>query len=108
MASFLVFLALPQQSLEARRLPKDFAFTETGDQPNVIFSHKLHVEEKGLKCKNCHIKIFQMKRGKTEKKKGKITMAAMGKGQFCGACHNGSKAFTVKDKANCTKCHVKK
>jgi c(7)-type cytochrome triheme protein len=35
-------------------------------------------------------------------------MAAMGEGKLCGACHDGKTAFTVKDQANCSKCHVKK
>ncbi|HUL00242.1 MAG TPA: c(7)-type cytochrome triheme domain-containing protein [Nitrospirota bacterium] len=35
----------------------------------------------------------------------KVTMQEMDKGQSCGACHNGQKAFDVKDKNNCKKCH---
>jgi c(7)-type cytochrome triheme protein len=45
-----------------------------------------------------------MKKGKT----GPFTMAAMGEGKLCGACHDGKTAFTVKDQANCSRCHVKK
>jgi c(7)-type cytochrome triheme protein len=62
------------------------------------FSHEAHVSKKGLKCKDCHPAIFQMTEGY-----GKAKMADMAKGQSCGACHNGTKAFTVK--ANCVKCH---
>jgi len=32
-------------------------------------------------------------------------MEKINKGQFCGICHNGERAFGVKDKANCEKCH---
>ena len=41
------------------------------------------------------------------KKGAKITMAAMNKGENCGACHNGSKAFASSDPKNCKTCHKK-
>lgn len=61
---------------------------------DAYFSHDSHVAGKGLACKSCH-NNGPMKRG--------ITMAQMEKGQSCGVCHNGKKAFTVE--SNCTKCH---
>ena len=88
--------------------PKDLTMSKTGDSPPVIFSHLNHTEAQNLKCKSCHTKIFQMKAGKTEKKKGALTMAAMEDGKFCGACHNGKKAFGVKAEDTCVKCHIKK
>ena len=40
------------------------------------------------------------------KKSGaKMPMAAMNEGKFCGACHDGKKAFSVKAPADCVKCH---
>jgi c(7)-type cytochrome triheme protein len=36
-----------------------------------------------------------------------MTMKDMEAGKFCGACHNGTKAFGVKDAASCAKCHKK-
>lgn len=67
----------------------------------VIFDGKAHAG-KGFKCADCHIKpkLFEMKKGKD-----KITMAAMNEGKFCGACHDGRKAFSVKAPADCVKCH---
>ena len=67
----------------------------------VTFDGKVHAG-KGLKCADCHTKpkLFQMKKG-TEK----MTMAAMNEGKFCGACHDGKKAFSVKAPADCAKCH---
>ena len=69
----------------------------------VIFDGKAHAD-KGLKCADCHTKpkLFEMKKGGD-----KITMAAMNEGKFCGTCHNGTKAFSVKDAAGCAKCHKK-
>lgn len=66
----------------------------------VVFDGKIHAD-KGLKCNDCHTKIFQMK------KAAKITMADMNAGKNCGECHNGTKAFASKDAATCGKCHKK-
>jgi c(7)-type cytochrome triheme protein len=66
----------------------------------VVFSHKYHVETKGLKCSGCHYQVFQMSKGSYKMEMSKIT-----KGDFCGKCHNGQKSFDVKDAKNCEKCH---
>jgi c(7)-type cytochrome triheme protein len=67
----------------------------------VTFDGKAHAD-KDLKCADCHTKpkLFEMKKGGD-----KITMAAMNEGKFCGACHDGKKAFSVKAPADCVKCH---
>ncbi len=67
----------------------------------VLFDGKVHAD-KGLKCSDCHVKIFKMKKGSTE-----MTMADINKGKFCGECHNGEKAFKTSDPANCGRCHKK-
>jgi len=66
----------------------------------VIFDGKTH-GDKGLKCTDCHPKIFLMK------KDTKITMAKINEGKYCGVCHNGQKAFKSSEQANCEKCHKK-
>lgn len=65
----------------------------------VVFKGDDHAG-KGLKCAECHSKIFKMKKGATEMK-----MADINAGKFCGECHNGKKAF--KSAGNCAKCHKK-
>ena len=65
----------------------------------VVFKGDDHAG-KGLKCNECHSKIFKMKKGATEMK-----MADINAGKFCGECHNGKKAF--KSAGNCAKCHKK-
>ena len=55
---------------------------------------------KGIKCTECHSKIFKMKHGATEMK-----MADINAGKYCGECHNGKRAF--KPAGNCAKCHKK-
>jgi len=65
----------------------------------VIFDGKTHSK---AKCNECHPALFKMKKGADA-----ITMKDMEAGKFCGACHNGTKAFSAKDPANCAKCHKK-
>jgi len=74
----------------------DFAVTGAGA---VVYSHDAHVTKAGLKCSDCHYKIFNAAAGDKQS-----TMADMEKGRSCGACHNGTRAFDVK--ANCQKCHL--
>lgn len=71
-----------------------------GADGKVIFDGKAHAD-KGQKCSDCHPKLFQMKKGGP-----KITKAEHVEGKFCGACHDGKKAFDQGD-ANCGKCHKK-
>ncbi len=71
-----------------------------GSAGKVVFDGKMHAD-KGLKCNDCHTKIFPMKKG------GTYTMAEMNAGKHCGECHNGTKAFKTSDAANCAKCHKK-
>ena len=72
----------------------------------VVFDGPAH-KAKGFACKDCHTpptKFFEMKKGVGA---DVLTMKDMNEGKFCGACHNGTKAFDVKDAANCGKCHKK-
>ena len=71
-----------------------------GPMGKVVFDGKVHAD-KGLKCNDCHTKIFQMKKGSA-----KMTMAALNKGEFCGACHNGTKAFKTSDAKKIGRAHV--
>ncbi len=86
----------------SQSFPKDFTFEKTKPLGPVTFSHKMHVGEKKLQCPDCHTKLFQMKRVAAMK------MAEINNGEYCGACHNGKKAFSAKDSKNCAKCHAKK
>ncbi len=66
----------------------------------VVFSGDVH--KKAGACNACHPAIFKMKKGADT-----ITMKDINDGKFCGTCHNGTKAFSAKDAANCGKCHQK-
>lgn len=73
---------------------KDVKYPGGGMQP-VVFSHEFHTAMFG--CTDCHEKFFKMKA-----RPGKMTMAEMGQGKYCGGCHNGQVAFSAND---CAKCH---
>ena len=65
----------------------------------VIFPHWLH--RMRYRCRLCHVDLgFAMKAGKSE-----INMRKNLDGQYCGACHNGTQAFSQSDEAACAKCH---
>jgi c(7)-type cytochrome triheme protein len=66
------------------------------DPGNVTFSHAFHIEQFG--CGECHPDLFKAKRGANP-----ATMEDMENGQACGACHDGSTAFSVSD--DCEACH---
>lgn len=67
----------------------------------VSLDGKVHAE-KGIKCMECHTKIWPMKKGTAMK------MDEMNAGRYCGACHNGDKTFSTSKDADCTKCHQSK
>ena len=70
---------------------------QTKDVGKVTFDHRKH----GTNCSQCHPKLFQKNLNNPH-----VTMAAMEKHRSCGFCHDGRKAFSVKSKAGCVKCHA--
>jgi c(7)-type cytochrome triheme protein len=77
--------------------PRDEA-AGIGGLPPSVFPHWLHRTR--YRCDSCHNDLFEMQLGASE-----ISMELIGKGESCGACHNGQQAFAVSFK-NCTRCHV--
>lgn len=72
----------------------------------VIFNHRTHTERQQQRCTECHPKIFKMKIVENFGEKSDPPYTKMvEKGKYCGVCHNGEKAFSAFDAANCTKCH---
>ncbi len=69
---------------------------------SVLFSHETHQNKYKAKCKDCHPKVFKMK------KEAKITKANHSEATYCGVCHDGKKAFGQTVQADCAKCHQKK
>jgi c(7)-type cytochrome triheme protein len=73
---------------------------KAGRAKDAVFSHEKHVADIGLGCTECHDALYTSKGGHK-----KVTMAQMGQGQSCGACHDGKMAFDVK--GNCSHCHTR-
>ena len=92
LAMFLLF-----QSAAFAVTVRDAVYT-TKKAGKVVFSHGDHINKKGMtnNCRACHDAIFDLK------KKRHYSMADMEKGRSCGACHNGNKAFSLKE---CARCH---
>jgi c(7)-type cytochrome triheme protein len=91
--------ALAMGSAWAVPVGKTIEYTAS-KEGKVVMDGKAHAD-KGLKCPDCHTKIWPMKKGAAMK------MADMNAGKECGTCHDGKKAFATSDKANCNKCHKK-
>lgn len=70
----------------------------------VVFEHKVHVDDMGLSCADCHSGIFKMDIGNAEKDPDAFVMNALYKGEYCGACHDGETAFA--SDTHCTTCHI--
>lgn len=70
-----------------------------GDIPPAIFPHWIHRMQ--FKCAACHDELFAMQAGSS-----RITMSDIQAGKFCGACHNGDRAFAPTF-AVCSRCHRK-
>ena len=72
--------------------------TEAGVRP-VIFPHWFHRIR--FNCKTCHADLgFKFKAGGDD-----INMLKIINGDYCGACHNGDKAWALE---NCELCHTGK
>jgi c(7)-type cytochrome triheme protein len=104
----LVISAADQPASEAEPYDEDTYGPEkeiVWNQPvkGVTFSHKLHTMDIGLDCESCHDDLFEMEAGAAEANDD-FTMAAMGEGLYCGACHDGSSAFDVN--SQCGSCHL--
>lgn len=76
---------------------RDVTFS-TKSAGKVVFKHDDHIRNKDMvnNCRACHDAIFDLK------KKKHFSMADMGKGKSCGACHTGTKAFALQE---CVRCH---
>jgi c(7)-type cytochrome triheme protein len=69
---------------------------------SVLFSHRDHVQ-KDNSCSACHSGLFDMEALRAQKNKD-FTMDSLYKGKYCGACHNGRKAFA--SDTQCARCHL--
>ncbi|WP_298435965.1 cytochrome c3 family protein [Geobacter sp.] len=90
--------AFPLSACTRCHITKEVA-VDIPDFGAVTFSHKFHLGLGAFGCGDCHNAIF-----KASTDNPHASMAEMERGKSCGACHDGSTAFTVKE--NCTRCHT--
>jgi c(7)-type cytochrome triheme protein len=92
--------ALAGQSMP--KLPDGLPLAKSADSPGqVTFNHFTHVDEANPSCTSCHSSLFPILKSSP---RPKYTHEVMGKGQLCGACHDGKKAFALDD--DCSACHA--
>lgn len=86
------------------RLVDQVKLHQSAESPGqVTFNHSTHVGMQAKpECTACHPKAFRILKADAGKRPA-ITHAAMEKGAYCGACHDGKKAFALQD--DCTNCH---
>lgn len=97
------FFLFPFFGVQAEEDGGNIIFSDTKRFAPVFFSHQKH-KAVGNQCNDCHPKLFKKKKGSTDAKKA-LSMKNFRKGLYCGTCHDGGKAFSVK--TSCDKCHVK-
>ena len=87
-------------SFASARWIEDKVAMPTKEVGKVNFSHFDHLEAVGRNCPTCHNTIFDIDRAKNTS----FSMAEMEEGKSCGACHNGTRAFSVA--GDCASCHA--
>lgn len=73
-----------------------------GSAGKVVFKGDTHGAKQGMKCNDCHPKPFGMKKGAF-----KLSLEDHAKPDNCGICHDGKRAFSLTEQADCGKCHMK-
>ncbi|HLG18504.1 MAG TPA: Ni/Fe-hydrogenase cytochrome b subunit [Bdellovibrionota bacterium] len=85
------------------RLPGDHTFTPKDDSVGpVLFRHSTHMKRNDVVCASCHRTQFKMLAAAAPVR-GEITEERAHRGDLCGSCHNGVKAFSAEDE--CDRCH---
>jgi c(7)-type cytochrome triheme protein len=104
-AGLLLASALGAQTLP--KLPGPMALPRSADSPGqVTFNHATHVDDAKPTCTTCHPRLFSILKEGAPAPRVAIVHAKMEKGQQCGACHDGKKAFAIED--DCAACHSEK
>lgn len=85
------------------KVPDDLKIPKSTDSPGqVVFNHTTHVDATNPDCTTCHPKTFRIVKA-SRTTRPPISHARMEKGQQCGMCHDGKKAFSLEE--DCTFCH---
>jgi c(7)-type cytochrome triheme protein len=100
-ATLLLTATLAAQGLS--KVPDDLQIPRSSDSPGqVVFNHTTHLDAANPDCTGCHPKVFKILKS-SRATRTPILHATMEKGQQCGMCHDGKKAFALDE--DCTFCH---
>lgn len=84
------------------RLPPDAVYQRVvGPDSAVVFRHGTHIALFRDRCVACHPRLFRILAPTT-----RLSHVEMNAGRSCGACHDGVRAFGVRDPRSCPACHV--
>ena len=100
-AIIAIILSIAVPGMAAEEHGGEIFYTEPVN--TVLFSHKLHVEQRELSCDLCHARNFDMQALKAQGNPD-FTMKSLMEGKYCGACHNGTMAFA--SNTRCAGCHT--
>jgi len=82
-------------------LPPDIVYEQSLKADSaVVFSHGTHVALAENRCTGCHPKPFRMLTPTHH-----TTHGEMNAGASCGICHDGKRAFGLRDRESCATCH---
>lgn len=99
-AAFVV--ALGAQTMP--KLPEAIELPLDENSPGVVtFNHDTHIDAKQPDCTTCHPSMFRIVPKGSPVARTVVTHERMDKGELCGSCHDGEKAFAMDD--DCTYCH---
>ena len=96
-------LSPPTSADQYFTMPPDITLPTAEASPGLVtFRHSSHLDAKQANCAQCHVKHFRILRVNVPTA---TTAGArdLHSDQFCGACHNGEKSFSVKE--DCQLCH---
>ncbi len=100
-AIIAIALSIAVPAMAAENRGGDVVYTKP--VKSVLFSHKVHVEDKGLSCDLCHARTFEKQALKAQENPD-FTMKSLVEGKYCGTCHNGTMAFA--SNTRCAACHT--
>ncbi|MBI3950454.1 MAG: Ni/Fe-hydrogenase cytochrome b subunit [Acidobacteria bacterium] len=89
--------------LQSFQAPPDVTFPQAQESPGAVtFSHASHIDWNQPKCATCHNQSFNILKVRQTSSllAAKLDMHSV---ERCGACHDGQKAFNVKQ--DCMLCH---
>lgn len=92
-----------RHGLEHFKMPPDVLFPRAKRSPGLVtFSHDTHVDLDRPECTNCHSGPFEILKARQGHSPMRVELDMHAR-QRCGACHDGRKAFGVKE--DCASCH---